>query len=60
MARLWCWLFGHDWVYLNSFTARILDREYPFGGFRARCSECGKNLSVRYAEHLEIRKVDDG
>ncbi len=51
-----CPFTGHDWVYQYSFTARFMDLEYPFGGFRASCSRCGKTLQVRYTEHLEIRK----
>ena len=58
MARIWCWMLGHDWVYQYSYTARLLDPEYPFGGFRAKCCKCGKNLNVRYTKHLEMREVD--
>ena len=59
--RIWCWLLGHDWSYVCSFTRS--DGVFPYGGFRIRCQQCHKTALVSYPERMEFhveREVSNG
>ncbi len=53
MARLWCWLFGHNFVYRFSFTSST--PEFPCGGLLISCVRCEKVCQVKYPRVMEVR-----
>lgn len=54
LRKFFCWLTGHDWTYVCSFTGWPTGG-FPFGGFRARCRRCQQVIRVRYPERMEFR-----